>query len=199
MSAKRVHLLLSALAASTLAACATAPVGPSVLVLPGSKSSFEAFQLDDDECRGFAAERSGAQGATDAGAREAAVGTAIGAAAGAAIGAGAGDAAAGAAIGAGTGLLWGTAYGVDSAAYAADSWQRSYDNAYVQCMYAKGHQVPAPPGVALNPTRWRARDGYGPPPGARRGHAPPPSEPIESWSPPPPPSGEPPPPPPDLE
>ena len=24
--------------------------------------------------------------------------------------------------------------------------QRRYDNAYVQCMYAKGHQVPSPPG-----------------------------------------------------
>jgi len=30
----------------------------------------------------------------------------------------------------------------------APSWevQRRYDNAYVQCMYAKGHQVPSPPG-----------------------------------------------------
>lgn len=29
----------------------------------------------------------------------------------------------------------------------APSWevQRRYDNAYVQCMYAKGHQVPSPP------------------------------------------------------
>jgi Glycine-zipper domain len=193
------HLVLSALAATALAACATVPSGPSVLVLPGSRSSFDDFQLDDDECRGFAAQRSGAQGATaDAGARDAAVATAVGAAAGAAIGAGAGDAAAGAAIGAGTGLLWGTAYGVESAGYAADGWQRSYDNAYVQCMYAKGHQVPAPPGVALGPTRWRDRGGYAAPPRARR-HAPPPSEPIEDWSPPPPPPGQPPPPPPDLD
>jgi len=199
MSAHRTQLFLCALAASTLAACASAPIGPSVLVLPSSKSTFEGFQRDDDECRGFAAQRSGAHGATNAGAREAAVGTAVGAAAGAAIGAATGDAAAGAAIGAGSGLLWGTAYGVESAAYAADSWQRSYDNAYVQCMYVKGHQVPAPPGVALNPTRWRDRGGYGPPPGARRRRAPPPSQPIEGWSPPPPPSGEPPPPPPDLE
>lgn len=32
----------------------------------------------------------------------------------------------------------------------APAWevQRRYDNAYVQCMYAKGHQVPSPPAPA---------------------------------------------------
>ncbi len=35
----------------------------------------------------------------------------------------------------------------------APSWevQRRYDNAYVQCMYAKGHQVPSPPGPPRAP------------------------------------------------
>jgi hypothetical protein len=195
MSARLALRSLLALTVLALSACATAPAGPSVLVLPGSQSSFQAFQLDDDECRGFAAHRSGAQaGAAQAGAVGAVAATAIGAAAGAAIGAGVGDPATGAAIGAGTGLIWGTAYGLESATYAADGWQRSYDNSYLQCMYAKGHQVPAPPGVAMRTARWRDRPYYG----ARSRRAPP-GEPIDDWSPPPPPRGAPPPPPPDLE
>jgi hypothetical protein len=32
---------------------------------------------------------------------------------------------------------------MDAPAYEV---QRRYDNAYIQCMYAKGHQVPSPPG-----------------------------------------------------
>jgi hypothetical protein len=194
MSTRRARRSLVALAATALGGCATAPAGPSVLVLPGSNLSFEAFQLDDDACRGFAAQRSGGQGAAaDAGAVGAVAATALGAAAGAAIGAGVGDAATGAAIGAGTGLIWGTAYGLDSALYTADRWQRAYDNAYLQCMYAKGHQVPAPRGVAMSAPRWGDRPAYG------RGRRPPPGEPIDDGSPPPPPRGTPPPPPPGLE
>lgn len=186
--------LLFAFPVLALSACATSPAGPSVLVLPGSQSSFQTFQLDEDECRGFAAQRSGAQaGAAQAGAVGAVAATAIGAAAGAAIGAGVGDPATGAAIGAGTGLIWGTTYGLETAAYAADGWQRSYDNAYLQCMYAKGHQVPAPAGVAMNAPRWRDRPAYA------RNRRPPPGEPIDGWSPPPPPRGAPPPPPPGIE
>jgi hypothetical protein len=49
---------------------------------------------------------------------------------------------AGAAIGAGTGLLLGSAAGSSYAAGSYYAVQRRYDNAYVQCMYAKGNQVP---------------------------------------------------------
>ena len=197
MSTRLARRSLVAFAGIAVSACATAPVGPSVLVLPGSQSSFETFQLDDDACRGFAASRSGLPGATaDAGAVGAVAATAIGAAAGAAIGAGVGDPATGAAIGAGTGMIWGTTYGLESAAYASDGWQRSYDNAYLQCMYAKGHQVPAPPGVAMSAPPWRVGQHQGAP---LRGRRPPPGEPIDDWSPPPPPRGAPPPPPPGLE
>ncbi len=38
-----------------LAACATAPTGPSVMVLPGSEKPFEQFQADDTICRQWAA------------------------------------------------------------------------------------------------------------------------------------------------
>ena len=66
----------------------------------------------------------------------------IGAAAGAAIGAVTGRAGPGAAIGAGTGLLFGSAAGSNAAGASYYDAQRRYDHAYVQCMYAKGNQVP---------------------------------------------------------
>jgi hypothetical protein len=39
---------------SFFAACATAPVGPGVMVLPGNGISFEQFQTDDAACRQWA-------------------------------------------------------------------------------------------------------------------------------------------------
>lgn len=84
----------AAVAATMLCAgCATAPAGPSVLVLPGTGKPFEQFQADVNVCRAWAAQQ------------------------------------------------------VKGAFMDAPAWevQRRYDNAYVQCMYAKGHQVPAPP------------------------------------------------------
>src|SRR2546428_1904465 len=87
-----------------LAACASVPTGPSVMVLPGSNKSFEQFRFDDYECRQYASEYSGGktaeQASADAGVRSAAAGAAIGALAGAAIGGNANSAAAGAGPGA---------------------------------------------------------------------------------------------------
>jgi hypothetical protein len=45
-----------------LGACATAPTGPTVMVLPGSGISFEQFQADDAACRQWAARQAGGQG-----------------------------------------------------------------------------------------------------------------------------------------
>jgi hypothetical protein len=48
--------LLLALAA-VLAGCATTPptpMGPSILVLPGSSKTFDQFKVDDNECRNYA-------------------------------------------------------------------------------------------------------------------------------------------------
>jgi len=133
-----------------LSGCATMPTGPSVLVLPGTGKSFEQFQEDNAECQYWAAQQTGADpqpAAQRQAAADAAIGTLVGAGAGAAIGAATGNAGAGAAIGAGSGLILGTAYGAD----AGHGWyyelQRRYDNAFLQCMYAKGNQIPmnAPP------------------------------------------------------
>jgi hypothetical protein len=131
---------------AALSACATMPTGPSVMVLPGDDKSFDQFRIDDFVCRQFAYEQvggvAGQQAAQNSAVTSAVVGTALGAAAGAAIGSASGDMGAGAAIGAGTGLLFGSAVG---SGYASGSYyeaQRRYDNAYLQCMYAKGNQIP---------------------------------------------------------
>ena len=134
-----------------LNACATYPTGPSMLALPGTGSNFEQFQIDDSHCQMYAqhasgnsAQQSAQRGAVDS----AAAGTAIGAAAGALIGAASGDPAAGAAIGAGSGLLLGSMTGIDTYGVSGSRVQDRYDNAYIQCMYGRGHQVPVPASVA---------------------------------------------------
>ena len=49
-------------AALALGACATAPRGPSVMVLPGAGKPLEQFQLDDGGCRQWAAQQAGTGG-----------------------------------------------------------------------------------------------------------------------------------------
>ena len=170
-----------------LAACATIPTGPSIMVLPGNAKNFEQFQTDDAVCREWAAQRTGittARASTESTVGGAAVGAVVGAAAGAAIGAAAGSPATGAAVGAGAGLLGGTAIGAGNAQGASYSVQRRYDMAYMQCMYAKGNQIPVARG---------SQPAYSSPP------PPPPPPPASSPLPPgipPPPAGSPPPPPP---
>lgn len=124
-----------------LAACATVPTGPAVMVLPGTGKSFDQFRFDDNTCRNFAYQQvagvTPGAAAEDSGVRSAVVGTAIGAAAGGLI---AGRQ--GAAVGAGTGLLVGGAAGSDAASRSAYGAQYRYDVAYQQCMYANGHRIP---------------------------------------------------------
>lgn len=92
----RWGMMMVAAGTMLAAGCATAPRGPSVLVLPGEGKPFQQFQADVDVCRQWAAQQ------------------------------------------------------VKGAFMDAPAWevQRRYDNAYVQCMYAKGHQVPSPPAPA---------------------------------------------------
>src|SRR3990170_4108630 len=159
---------LAVAAAILLTACATIPSGPNVMVLPGSGKNFEQFQSDDAICRQWAAQQTGItaqQTSTDNTVGGAVVGTVVGAALGAAIGAAAGSPATGAAVGAGAGLLGGTTMGAGNAYGAAVSVQRHYDNAYVQCMYAKGNQVPVPRGSQPGYTS-SAAPPPPPPPGA---------------------------------
>jgi hypothetical protein len=155
-----------------LSACAVIPTGPNVMVLPAPGKPFEVFQADDATCRQYARAQLGlepAEAANQSAVTSGAVGTVLGAAAGALIGAGTGNPAAGAAIGAGSGLVLGGASGLGASGASAATSQARYDMAYVQCMYAKGNQVP---GVATAP--------------------------VARSTPPPPPPGQPPPPPPGV-
>ncbi|MGH8849602.1 MAG: YMGG-like glycine zipper-containing protein [Casimicrobiaceae bacterium] len=141
-------------AALALGACATVPTGPSVVALPGAHKTFDQFQADSFSCQQYAEQMVGgptAQANNNA-AASAIAGTAIGAAAGAIIGSASGNAGPGAAIGAGTGLLVGSAAG-SNAYYGASYYevQRRYDGSYMQCMYAKGNQIPV-----RGPARYRA-------------------------------------------
>ena len=175
-----------AVVALALGACATVPTGPSVMVLPGSAKTFEQFQVDDAVCRQWAHQQTGitaGKASSNTTATGAVAGTAIGAAAGAAIGAAAGNPAAGAAIGAGSGLLGGTAIGAGQAQGAYHSVQQRYNMAFMQCMYAKGNQIPV--------ARGSVAPGYS-------SSTPPPTPPRPSNVPPPP-AGNPPPPPPGTK
>jgi hypothetical protein len=128
-----------------LSGCVTMPTGPSVLVLPAPGKPLEQFQVDDFTCRQWAGQQIGMTAQETANqntARGAAVGTVVGAGAGALLGAASGHAGSGAAIGAGSGLLVGTASGAGAGQEYGWDVQRKYDYGYVQCMYAKGNQIP---------------------------------------------------------
>ena len=166
--------------------CASVPKGPSVMVMPGTGKSFEAFQVDDAVCRQWAAEQTGTnpgKASAQSTVGGAAIGTVVGAAAGAALGAAAGNPAIGAAAGAGVGLLGGTAIGASRADAYGGSVQRRYDMAYSQCMYAKGNQVPMARGARIQqPAPAQAAPPPPPPPAAV-----PPGTPLPPPGPPPPP------------
>jgi hypothetical protein len=161
-STSRLALAGALCSAALLSACVTVPTGPNVMVLPGANKSFDQFQADGYACNQYAQQMTGnaGQAAADAATANAVAGTLIGAAAGAAIGSVTGRAGPGAAIGAGTGLLYGSAVGSNAAGMSYYQVQRRYDQAYVQCMYAKGNQVPVRAGY--RGPRMPPPPGYGP-------------------------------------
>ncbi|HZQ74216.1 MAG TPA: hypothetical protein VFB08_14960 [Burkholderiales bacterium] len=168
---------LSLIPLAFVAACATTPTGPSVMVLPGSGKTFDQFRFDDNECRQFALTQSGAgtadSAAADSGMKSAAVGAAVGALAGAAITRSGHGAVAGAGLGGAGGAIAGTG----AASQTAHTVQGRYDIAYQQCMYSKGNQIP------MAASRYQRSA----PPPASYQSAPPPPPPSSGTTPPPPP------------
>jgi outer membrane lipoprotein SlyB len=124
-----------------LVACASTPMGPTVSALPAPGKPFEQFQMEQDSCKQYAAGQvSGqAEAANDTGLLEGIGGTALGAGLGAALGGGHG-----AAVGAAAGALGGTAVGASSSGQKQGGIQVQYNNAYTQCMVAKGNQIQRP-------------------------------------------------------
>lgn len=134
-----------------LSACTTVPTGPGILALPGTGRSFDEFRNADYDCRQFAFGQVGGstanQAAVESGVKSAALGATVGALAGAAM-----NGQQGAGVGAGLGLLIGGATGVEAGQASAYGSQQRYDNAYIQCMYAKGHRVPVTGRLLSEPT-----------------------------------------------
>jgi hypothetical protein len=107
--------------------------------MPGPGKPFDAFQGDQFNCKQYAESSVAgqAQNANNRAVGAAAIGTVLGAGLGAAIGGGHG-----AAIGAGSGAVAGTGFGMGGSSNEQYGIQQQYDNAYAQCMYAKGNMVP---------------------------------------------------------
>ena len=141
---KRFTLMatLSLVLLASLAACVSAPTGPTVAVMPSEGKPFDLFQQEDLYCRNFAANsvRDTSDAALKEGATSAAVGAALGAVAGAVI---QGGNHANVGTGAGVGLLGGAAMGAMNSAGKQNQAQTQYNIAYQQCMYSKGNQVPS--------------------------------------------------------
>ncbi len=156
------YKLIAGAAAVLLAGCVSVPVGPRVMAMPGSGKDYEQFRQDEAICQNYASQATdgSARQANDSAVNSAAVGTVVGAAAGALIGAASGNAGAGAAIGAGSGLLVGSSAGANNAARGGYGVQRRYDDVYLQCMYARGNQVP----MAIRGNIQRAPTRLPPPP-----------------------------------
>lgn len=142
--------MIAALLASAVLinGCAMTPMGPTVAVLPAPNKPFEAFQQDQLVCKQFA--QTQVQGQADAAnekaAGAAALGIILGAGLGAAIGGGRG-----AGIGAASGSILGGGVGAESSQMQQMGIQQQYNNAFVQCMYSKGNQVPGAQVAAAPP------------------------------------------------
>ncbi|MGB8337904.1 MAG: glycine zipper family protein [Burkholderiales bacterium] len=188
----RLLKISAAILALMLGACVTMPNGPSVMTLPGTGKNFDQFRADDASCKQYANEQLGIsprQAAESSAVTSAAVGTVLGAAAGALI-----DGSRGAASGAGAGLLMGSAAGAGASDASGRGAQRNYDNAFIQCMYAKGHRVPVSGRLTGAPSQPPAAVYTSPPSTTYAPPAPPGVAPPQASFPPPP-SGSPPPPP----
>jgi len=142
-------LLLCAPVALLLAGCASTPMGPTVRAMPPAGKSFDQFAMEQSFCKQYADDqvRGQAEHANTTGIVEGLAGTALGAGLGAAVGGGQG-----AAIGAAAGAVAGTAVGGSTSSHEQKSIQRQYNDAYLQCMAAKGNNTPTPMVVAPQTT-----------------------------------------------
>lgn len=129
-----MSLFLSAL----LVGCVTAPVGPHVSVMPAKGKTLEQFKTDDQTCKAYAQAQIGDDLEKNSAMNtlmDMAIGGAVGALGGQAIG----HNTKGTLAGAGIGMVAGLATGAYQANKATDDAQIRYDNAYQECMHAKGH------------------------------------------------------------
>jgi len=150
MNMKRAVLTLVIISSlASLAACVSAPTGPTIAIMPREGKPFDVFQQEDQLCRQFAANavQDTSNAALKEGATSAIIGAALGAAAGAVIQGGNSQ---NVGTGAGVGLLGGAAMGAMNSSGKQNQAQVQYNIAYQQCMYSKGNQVPSYPSQGGN-------------------------------------------------
>ena len=170
----------------SLTSCASTPMGPTVRALPAPGKPFEQFQVEQESCKSYADSqvRGQADAANSTGVLEGVGGTVLGAGLGAALGGGRG-----AAIGAAGGAVAGTGVGATTSGRQQGGIQVQYNNAFEQCMVAKGNQIqqpaPRPTTVIYNPPPTVVYTAPPPPPTVV--YAPPPPPNVVYTSPPPPP------------
>lgn len=130
---------------ATLAGCAEPPLGPTVYAQPQTGKPFDVFAQENEVCKSYASGQVAgeAERANNQGLAAAAVTTVLGAGLGAAIGGGRG-----AAIGAASGAVVGSSIGASESGHSNLSIQAQYNNAFSQCMTAKGNSVVNPVRVA---------------------------------------------------
>ena len=119
-------------------------MGPTVPAIPGPNKTSEQFNGDMVACRDFAG--SAVAGQANA-ANQQAVGAGVlttlaGAGLGAAVGALGHNAGRGAAYGSVVGAGAGTAVALNQSGRAQGTIEQQYNNAFAECMYAKGNMVP---------------------------------------------------------
>ncbi len=138
--------LLAGAAALAAAGCAQMPTGPAIPAMPGTGKSVDAYQQDTVACQQYAQAVLGNGAAPQSVNDRAALGavgtTAIGAGTGAIIGSATNQGGQGAAIGAGIGLLIGAINAANASSATQWQLQQQYDDAYLQCMWSRGNQVP---------------------------------------------------------
>lgn len=150
----RIPVSTCLLTSLLLNGCASAPMGPTALVMSAPGKPFDVFAQDQTTCKQFAGgEVNG--GATVSNLKQfgaAAVATALGAGLGAAV-----RNRRGAEIGGAMGAIAGASGAAYGSARDQNGLQGRYDLAYTQCMYSKGNQI-------AGMTRSAPRLAYGAPP-----------------------------------
>jgi len=144
---KSILLIIFAFSSLSMVGCGQAPIGPTVQVMPAPGKPLDMYQQEFMKCKQYAFDMIGGQSAVDQVNNQAVtktlIGVSVGALAGAATGqAVEGNAGPGAQVGAAGGLVAGTGVAAADTANANMTLQQMYDNAFSQCMYSKGNQVP---------------------------------------------------------
>jgi hypothetical protein len=141
----RILVTASLIAAVLISGCATAPMGPTALVMPAQGKPFEVFAREQAMCKQFAG------GEVDGDATmmnmkqfgSAAISTALGAGLGAAV-----RGRRGAEAGGAMGAMVGAASASNGSARDQNNLQGRYNLAYTQCMYSRGNQIAGAPHAA---------------------------------------------------